>query len=126
MIDTLDADAYFDEHLSKAKWGALTQDVKAAAIKEASRIIAGELDGMELDPEEQNHVAAVAEEALYLASGNAPQVNDIMAGALVSESVDGIGSATYTAGRRNPFLCAKAKMYVDLIRMSSGSIRIMR
>mgnify|MGYP004708030825 CR=1 FL=1 len=127
MMTLAAVDEYFEHHLQKSAWEAAGEEKQAAAFAMAELDVSGELNEMELDAENRLHVAAVAEQALYLLSQQDAEPADALSEALVSESIDGIGSRQYAArsGRGNS-IGSRARNFIDRIRGSISTVRIVR
>ncbi len=103
LKDRQDADLYFASHPQGARWrDELDEDARAGALRVAELDIICTL-GTEKVPDNMEVRAAWFEQALYLISHPAPPDD----GHLLSESIDGVGSRTYSGKKR--FLAPRAE-----------------
>lgn len=116
---------YFAGHLRCRDWAALSTDTQTAAVNMANSDISGELDELDLTDSDVLHVSAVAEQALHLANtGGTGGITSVAA--ILSESVDGVGSRSYDNPAGNTAICPRAAEFVNRIRRSYGRVRIIR
>lgn len=92
MITIETANAYFDYHLDKSYWSALTDDVKTALLAMSERQVAAELEISEIDTEADYQVYAACEQAVYL---NRNYANQTAGKVVISQSLDGVGSQSF-------------------------------
>ncbi|MBR2643440.1 MAG: hypothetical protein IKD46_09980 [Lentisphaeria bacterium] len=96
LKDTAEADLYFANHPQGARWREeLDDDARSGALRVAELDILCTL-GTKRVPDRPDVRAAWFEQALYLISHPAPPDD----GSLQSESIEGVGSRTYTGRKR--------------------------
>ncbi len=101
--DTADADRYFAHHPQGKSWHeALDPEARAGALQVAELDILCTI-GTQKIPDNDEVRFAWFEQALYLISHPAPPDD----GSVQSESIDGVGSRTYTGKKR--FLAPRAE-----------------
>lgn len=91
MITLTDADAFFANHLDGAKWQALDEATRSAALQTAARDVAARLGRESIDPARIFQSYAVCEQALFLATDETGRRELLVE----SEQVEGFGSRTY-------------------------------
>jgi hypothetical protein len=116
-LDVETADTYFETHLKGAAWAALPELTKTAAITMAENDILSLIPA--IDDENADIVAAVCEQALFLAQNfTAIDVFD----ANVSQSVEGFGSETKAPKTRVSHISPRAQMFVR--KLFGGRVRL--
>ena len=117
--DRAEADLYFANHPQAARWrDELDDDARAGALQVAELDILCILETKRI-PENDEVRAAWFEQALYLISHPGPPDD----GSVQSESIEGVGSRTYTGKKR--FLAPRAeKLLVPYLR--SLAVHILR
>lgn len=117
--DRLAADLYFAHHPQGARWrDELDNDARAGALQVAELDILCILETSRI-PDNDEVRSAWFEQALYLISHPAPPDD----GSLLSESIEGVGSRTYSGRKR--FLAPRAeKLLVPYLR--SLAVQLLR
>lgn len=113
---------YFSRHLRNSDWNNLPEEKREAALYMANSDVSGELGEFSLTDTDPLHVGAVAEQALHLAT-TAPAQNTVET--VLSESIEGLGSRSYSTRSGNTQIAARAADFIRRIRRATGTIRIM-
>ena len=92
MFDIDEANEYFELHMKRSLWGALSGQKRQAALAAAGNDVKNLLGVNELDETDIYIYCAVFEQAVYLA-----EYYDVLnrPDRVASESVDGVGGRTY-------------------------------
>ncbi len=117
MITVEIADNYFATHLDKGYWAGLTDDKKTGSVTMAEVDITP-LMVASADLENEYFIAAVCEQAVYLAR-NHGTINNI--DRVKSESISGAGSASYRQLNQADNIAPRARMF---IRRANGSTNL--
>lgn len=121
MISIAAINEYFSRHLRSTDWNTLPDEKREAALNMACSDVSGELGELPLTDTDPLHVGAVAEQALYLAT-TAPAQTTVET--VLSESIEGLGSRSYSTRSGNTQIAIRAADFIRRIRRSTGTIRI--
>jgi len=121
MFDLNEANEYFELHLKRSFWDDLSNQTKQAALAAAVNDVKNLLYADELDETDIYIYCAVFEQAVYLA-----EYYDVLnrPDAVVSESVEGVGSRGYSAANKHLRISPAAAGFLERIappgRISRG------
>ncbi len=91
MITLEDANNYFQNHLDGAKWLALAEETRSAALQMGARDIAARLNRESIDPARIFQLYAACEQAIFLALDESGRRELFVE----SEQIEGLGSVKY-------------------------------
>ncbi|MEA4863122.1 MAG: hypothetical protein AB7F40_05755 [Victivallaceae bacterium] len=115
MFDINEANEYFELHLKRAFWDDLENQTRQAALTAAINDVKNLLCVDELDETDIYIYCAVFEQAVYLAEYydvlNRPDL-------VASESVEGVGSRSYTAASKHLRIAPAAAGFLERIAPS--------